>query len=146
MANSTFSGPVRSENGFQELVDGVYVPVGGGAQVRIVPVGGGETYTLNFTEVGQIITVVAQGDPGVEDGEITLAVTAPGNPANFAVEGTIINSRTTELVENFAADFPISFTFLYGGTMFLQVMYTGTFETLYGVTAEFKINGQAPAP
>lgn len=30
MANSTFSGPVRSQNGFQELVDGVWTPVGGG--------------------------------------------------------------------------------------------------------------------
>jgi hypothetical protein len=143
MANSTFSGPVRSQNGFQELVNGVYVPVGGGGEVLIVPGGGDETYTLNFTEVGQVITVVAQGAPGAEAGNITLAATAPGNPVIFAVDGTLINSRTTEL-GGFNTSFPHSFSFLYGGTMFLQVVYTGTFETFYGLTAYFKISGEAP--
>ena len=30
MGISTVSGPFRSQNGFQELVDGVWTPVGGG--------------------------------------------------------------------------------------------------------------------
>jgi hypothetical protein len=60
MANTTFNGPVRSQNGFQELVDGVWTPVGGGgggsAPVVVFRTPGVQTnITLPVpTEVGQV--------------------------------------------------------------------------------------------
>lgn len=81
MANSTFSGPVRSQNGFQELVDGVWVPVGGG--------GGGSAAVVVYrsavaqeivlpvpTEVGQVYRYIFP--PTLDgDGESVTLVTPP---------------------------------------------------------------------
>ena len=62
MGTSTVSGPFRSANGFQQLDEnGVWVPVtggGGGGGTVIVFDETTTSITLNFTEVGQIITVV----------------------------------------------------------------------------------------
>jgi hypothetical protein len=44
MGTSTVSGPFRSQNGFQELVNGVWTPVGGG--------GGGYTFATLYGEYG----------------------------------------------------------------------------------------------
>jgi len=148
MANTTFKGPVRSENGFLEWNGSAWVPVqgggGGGGGVLIVPIGGDETYTLNFTEVGQMITVVAQGAPGTEAGTIYLDATAPGNPVSLQFDGTIIDSLTTTLT-GIGTNFPYTVGNLYGGGLFLQFVYTGTFETLYGPIAYFKVNGYTPS-
>jgi hypothetical protein len=59
MANSTFSGPVRSQNGFQELVDGVWTPLGGG--------GGGNVqgYTIvNSTPQDSVVIELPDGELG----------------------------------------------------------------------------------
>jgi hypothetical protein len=59
MGTSTVSGPFRSQNGFQELVNGVWTPVGGGGgggSVTVIPWTPGDVnvYALPaFTEVGQ---------------------------------------------------------------------------------------------
>ncbi len=77
MANSTFSGPVRSQNGFQELVDGVWVPVGGGgggsSAVVVFRTPGVETnITLPIpTEVGQVYHYIF---PGTANGDGAAAV------------------------------------------------------------------------
>ena len=61
MANTTFNGPVRSQNGFQQLVDGVWTPVGGGG-TTLIPYTPG---TTNYTITG---------------------LTTPGDSASFAWE------------------------------------------------------------
>lgn len=60
MGISTVSGPFRSKNGFQQLDEnGQWVPVtGGGGGTVIVFDETTTTITLNFTEVGQVITLV----------------------------------------------------------------------------------------
>lgn len=58
MANTTFKGPVRSQNGFQELVDGAWVPVAGGGGIQtILATPDTPIVTLNFTAPGQTIIV-----------------------------------------------------------------------------------------
>ena len=59
MGTSTVSGPFRSENGFQELVDGVWTPVGGGgggggAEVLILPRVATNTYFTIATTVPEV--------------------------------------------------------------------------------------------
>jgi len=86
MANSTFSGPVRSQNGFQELVDGVWTPIGGGGGAALiasldVPL------TIEFTEIGKMITVVnnASQYPSGTAYTINLScpLAVPGNDVQF---------------------------------------------------------------
>ena len=69
MANTTFKGPVRSQNGFQELVGGVWTPVGGGGGGG----GGGVTY-IPYT-------------PGLTNYTIT-GLTTPGDSASFILQYT----------------------------------------------------------
>jgi hypothetical protein len=148
MANTTFKGPVRSENGFQEWDGSAWVPVaggGGGGEVMIVPAAGGETYTLNFTEVGQMITVVVRAIPGAELGTITLDATAPGNPTATGTYGIVIDA-VTRLNEPSPTEFPYTLDFSSYPNMFLQFVYTGTFETPYGTQAIFEVSGHMPLP
>lgn len=88
MANSTFSGPVRSQNGFQELVDGVWTPVGGGG-------GGGGVTFIPYTPGTVIYTVTGLTNPGDSasfcwefhnpPGTDTLAITTPVIPGTDGV-------------------------------------------------------------
>ena len=88
MANTTFKGPIRSQNGFQELVDGVWTPVGsgggggGGTMINIPnPNALGDTIFLDTpTEIGQTYTI-SIGWGLVDGGSISMEVALPTPPA-----------------------------------------------------------------
>jgi hypothetical protein len=99
MGTSTVSGPFRSQNGFQELVDGEWVPVsGGGSPLSLTTTGTSGPATLvgsnlnipNYATGGgggggntTIIPWVGGNSPTI----YTLpAFTAPGQTASFAWE------------------------------------------------------------
>ena len=90
MANSTFSGPVRSQNGFQELVGGVWTPVGGG--------GGGSAAVVVFrdpvvdtvitlpvpAEVGQVYNYLVPPTAGAGGQKVTfVAPPVPGTSGSY---------------------------------------------------------------
>lgn len=125
MANTTFNGPVRSENGFQELVDGVWTPLGGGGgggSVVVLP-SDTDSYVLpGDATPGQVITILR----GVDDNSpgVTLSITAPipsggggyrftgvtlyvgmGSPIQF-VDNALLEVNTSS---------PYQFTFVYRG-------------------------------
>lgn len=98
MANSTFSGPVRSQNGFQELVDGVWTPVGSGG-------GGGSAAVVVFrdpavqtvitlpvpTEVGQVYNyLVPASVNGAGQKVIFVAPPVPGTSGSYMTGITIL--------------------------------------------------------
>ncbi len=95
MANTTFKGPVRSQNGFQELVDGVWTPVGGG--------GGGSAPVVVFrnpsaqtlitlpvpTEIGQVYRYIfPRSDSNVGEPAIITCPSVPGTSGSY-LQGTV---------------------------------------------------------
>lgn len=116
MANTTFKGPVRSQNGFQQLVDGVWTPVGGGGgggtSVLVpFPTDGGTTvYTqAPLTEPGQMVTITSSWPTlGIISGNILIEVVKPGAVDAIVVFGTLVVAGDTpnefyEESEGFAA-------------------------------------------
>jgi hypothetical protein len=85
MANTTFKGPVRSQNGFQELVDGVWTPVGGGGG------GGGSAIVVPVT-LGAYQTVVV---PKPADFGATLSYVGPILDRNSVGTGTTFTLAPT---------------------------------------------------
>jgi hypothetical protein len=83
MGVSTVSGPFRSQNGFEELVNGVWVPVtgggGGGGSTVIFREANNITYQLPMpTEVGQVYNlIVPRTGPGMPDPSGNLTITLP---------------------------------------------------------------------
>lgn len=95
MSNSTVSGPFRSENGFQELVGGVWVPVGGGGGGTVITVN-----TSNFPGSYQLPSSAVVGDV------ITIKFVNPTNAAagTFTVsaqDGSLIMSDQTQIAAAF---------------------------------------------
>ena len=86
MASSTFSGPVRSQNGFQEWNGTAWVPVaGGGGGGAVVEINTSNAYSQNFLNdppigpsAGTIITL-----PVVQVGE-TITIRPTGGATQFA--------------------------------------------------------------
>ncbi len=61
MGISTVSGPFRSKNGFQELVNGEWVSVGSGSIIPITNVDGGTTsVTIPALQIGSSATYITQ--------------------------------------------------------------------------------------
>lgn len=121
MANSTFSGPVRSQNGFQELVDGVWTPVGGGGSVVVLPPNT-PTYVLPLGTLGQVITIVMQNDTSVFP--VTLNLSAETVPSGVSLftgfilvpgMGPQIQSVDNTGVLEIDTMTPYQFTFIYRG-------------------------------
>ena len=83
MANTTFSGPVRSQNGFQEWDGSAWVPVGGG--------GGNVTQILTpFGSDGEVI-VLLTGITQTTPGEV-------GQTFEVVVEPTIVPAGSSNLL------------------------------------------------
>jgi len=92
MANTTFSGPVRSQNGFQAI--------------SIATTGVETTSAVSLTVNGLVATPVA-----LDDGDVTLTAPANGGGVlNIVPDGTQDNTYT--LPTPVAGQ---SFTFVYGG-------------------------------
>lgn len=97
MANSTFSGPVRSQNGFQELVDGVWTPLGGGgggsaAVVVIRDPAVNTVVTLPVpTEVGQVYNYLVPASVNGAGEKVTFALpSVPGTSGSYMTGVTIL--------------------------------------------------------
>lgn len=119
MANTTFNGPVRSQNGFQELVNGVWTPVGGGGSAAVVvlrdpasqtnitlpvPTEIGQTYRYIFpltdSFAGQRANIFLPAVPGSSAsylyGIVNLYDTNSGN--TFALQGNTSSSNNSMFV------------------------------------------------
>ena len=91
MSNTTFSGPVRSENGFQTI--------------SISSTTGAVTTGASFTAGGVVAT-----PPALADGNATLTAAANAGRVNIVPNGTQDNTYTLP-----APVAGTSFTFVYGG-------------------------------
>jgi hypothetical protein len=84
MANTTFNGPVRSENGFQEWDGSAWVPVSGSAIV--IPYN--TTTNVELTEVGQQFTLVGDYNISSPPGNAVVTFSCPlatANPVSILV-------------------------------------------------------------
>jgi hypothetical protein len=129
MGTSTVSGPFRSQNGFQELVNGVWTPVGsgggGGGSVTVIPFTPGipNQYELPlFTEVGQTAQFYwpFHANTGVESLEL-IAPVVPGTYGTFMVSVFVDydgNYQNAQISSDVVADTDICnslITVSYGG-------------------------------
>jgi hypothetical protein len=130
MGTSTVSGPFRSQNGFQELVNGVWTPVsggGGGGSVTVIPFTPGipNQYELPlFTEVGQ--TAQFYWPFHVNTGVESLELICPAFPGTFATFMVSVfvdydgNYQNAELSSDVVADADVCnslITVSYGGVI-----------------------------
>ncbi len=101
MGISTVSGPFRSENGFQELVNGQWVPVagGGGGATVIFREANNITYQLPVpTEVGQVYNlIVPRTGPGMPapSGNLTITVPIFGSAITAYLTGFTVTYSTS---------------------------------------------------
>lgn len=106
MGTSTVSGPFRSANGFQELVNGVWTPVGGGggnsAFTTIIRPAANLVYTLPApTAVGQIynIFVPMNSDTGpFPTGELVIVPTPFAGDSSSRMMGNIMVFTVSSLL------------------------------------------------
>lgn len=129
MGTSTVSGPFRSANGFQELVDGVWTPVSGGGG------GGGLAYqVINRVEDPQ--TIVLPENPAT--GDTYLYMYPFGFSGSFteftsSIPGTLTSIFVTKL---WGTDGSVSIDFGLGsfgfdgeeqtGVTTIEIVYSGT--------------------
>ncbi len=108
MANTTFNGPVRSENGFQEWDGSAWVPVGGG---------GGTATMVPYNALSASITLpsgaTATAGQKVASyyGEFVIGSYYPFNldinaTANPAVDGSLIMTTTSADPSSITSVFP----------------------------------------
>jgi hypothetical protein len=149
MGTSTVSGPFRSQNGFQELVNGVWTPVGGGGG------GGGAVVTINtadFPGTYQLPASAAVGD------RITVQIVSPTNAD--AEGGFIISAEDGSLLKRFNSITP-SFIFygdnddgsLPGFALMVNCTFVRINSTPYGMSSSINwmavidvINGSVTTP
>lgn len=98
MANTTFKGPVRSQNGFQEWNGSAWVPVagGGGGSAIYVPNGTTQIILPVPTAPGQQINYVSQVDPVDNWPDITFTPSANPAVVGSAVYCTLIRANDVE--------------------------------------------------
>lgn len=107
MGTSTVSGPFRSQNGFQELVNGQWVPVGGGgggnsAFTTIYRTETNLVYTLPApTEVGQIYNIFVPMNANTgpfPTGELVIVPTPFAGDSSSRMTGNIMVYTTDSLL------------------------------------------------
>lgn len=151
MGISTVSGPFRSENGFQELVNGVWTPVsggggGGGSSTVIFREATDITYQLPMpTEVGQVYNlIVPNTGPDMPAPSGILTITAPifGAATTAYINGyTVIYSTSTPCTvlgsSSSSANAIIIFNNVTDFYAQLQIVFVGNIDTfsLYEVVS-----------
>jgi hypothetical protein len=145
MGTSTVSGPFRSQNGFQELVDGVWTPVGGGGSgggnapividrstsdsivIPAVPTAVGQVYTYFFPMPNSGSGTAIDVKPPLVDGTTSVVVSGrtilygfSGPPTTVEAYGPDASSANTIRVNQpgisgFSDDFTAFFQFVYMG-------------------------------
>ena len=143
MANTTFKGPVRSQNGFQQLVDGVWTPMGGGGgggggapfsvHNILIPFDGSDTeITLPApTQVGQTFWIFSQMPPvisGPPSGNMQVNFTATPTANIVSYGGWVMEDNSTIQTTNNAEFSPpfIFFSQLDPSVYQIQLTYMGT--------------------
>jgi hypothetical protein len=154
MGTSTVSGPFRSENGFQELVDGVWTPVGGGNSATVIfreasplvitlpaPTSIGQVYSLIFpwtltpTNTATILLSAVNGAPYTALTGRTLiytystpvAVLPPSGSGSNAIQ--VLDSDTDE-----SAEFQIVYMGEFGAYSHYSVVSSTYFSTDTGTS------------
>jgi hypothetical protein len=100
MGTSTVSGPFRSQNGFQELVDGVWTPVGGGGGgaslpvIMAIPENGSDNvvYLTEPTTVGQVYSFEGSLPVASPNGAIAIRLPIDGGLQTFYGTLPVYNS------------------------------------------------------
>jgi hypothetical protein len=132
MANTTFSGPVRSQNGFQEWDGTEWVPVGGGGGGGAVLIASLDVpLTLEFTEIGQMITVVNNRSESEDNsGTYALNFTCPllTNPTGVNYKGKYLASGLSG-VEPFQVNSDASMTIAGASDFLLQFVLAGVYDS-----------------
>lgn len=136
MGISTVSGPFRSKNGFQELVNGEWVSVagggGGGGGANYTPLTWVDGQTVNvtvptFTEVGQTVRYTTNLTAQSSGSDTVLRLVFPnlGQDASAILLKTIgISSLgTTFLTEEVDISWPSV-----GGAATIEVIYSGVLD------------------
>jgi hypothetical protein len=139
MANTTFKGPVRSQNGFLEWDGSAWVPVGGGggggSALIAVPNG---TLNLVFTEIGQIITVVNDRSVSSEGSGYIIDASCPLAAGQPIIDGRYISGvGPTFPTLAYGGDFPI---FVQPNGFMLQFVLAGIRDYGYGSGLQPLIN------
>lgn len=139
MGTSTVSGPFRSANGFQELVDGQWVPVGGGVGQSTIQAEAGGVVTLNFVTPGQLITVIG---PMGSINPFTVTVAPVAGVDFWLVDGLVIEPTFPPTIVNYASQFPITLSSNTAAGTILQFAFVGIGEpSNYGTPAFVKVFG-----
>jgi len=135
MANTTFKGPVRSQNGFQEWDGSAWVPIGGGGGSAVLAESDGQIVTLPFTTPGQIISVTNKAG---SVGTYTLAIAPIPGVTIYAVDGGLFSYSGT--FNGIGTSFPLPVS-LDATSTFFQVCYKGNYTLGTDVVASFIIFG-----
>jgi hypothetical protein len=131
MANTTFKGPVRSQNGFQELVDGEWVPVGGGGGSATLIASLDVPLTLEFSAIGQMITVVNnRSESENNSGTYTLNFTCPllTSPTGVNYKGKYLASGLSG-VAPFEVNSQTELTIAGASDFLLQFVLAGVYDS-----------------
>lgn len=146
MGISTVSGPFRSQNGFQELVDGVWTPVGGGGGTSLIVLPDSTT-NLVFTEPGQIITATSFNPTNGFYNTFTFTATVPqsGYVTEFSGFFNNVNAGGFPLT-NISSSPNLTFGFsIFTVTLQLTFVFIGYKQSgMYGPSALISVAGFAP--
>ena len=145
MANTTFNGPVRSENGFQEWDGSAWVPVGGGGGTTTVfPVADGVANTVTApapTAVGQQYTYASEIISGGASAGTTLEFTTAVTPLyDTAVVQFVYSRRSTSSVGSAGTGSPANLqgsNFCYATFSYIGTAVSGgvTYGIFFGTLA-----------
>lgn len=153
MGTSTVSGPFRSQNGFQELVNGVWTPVGSGGgggsnNVTIIPwTPGLNFYTIPALEVGQTASFAWEFHPGYQGPTNYLEVTMapiPGVDAVYffaVVSDTFNNVSQNSGMNSVAVAGSDMASSLFTATFVNTIVYGGDTFAIIGINAANVLSG-----
>ena len=130
MAFTNFTGPVRSDEGFEQLVDGVWTPLGGGGGTVLiasldVPL------AIELTEIGQMITVVnnrseSENNSGVYTINFTCSLLE--YPDNVNYKGKYLSDTGTGPTP-LQVNSDVSMTLLGASDFLLQFVLAGVYDS-----------------
>lgn len=129
MAFTNFTGPVRSDEGFEQLVDGVWTPLGGGGGTVLiasldVPL------AIELTEIGQMITVVnnrseSENNSGVYTINFTCSLLE--YPQNVSYKGKYLSDTGTGPIP-LQVNSDGSMTLVGASDFLLQFVFAGVYD------------------
>jgi len=144
MGITTFSGPVRSDNGFQEWNGSEWVPVaGGGGGSSAIVLESGQSYMIPpGVEPGTIFTFILKINPDLSVEPAIISIDE--SYGSTSIGGAIINSSTSNPnIVQYGGSFPFS---LSGYASHVTFYYQGTVPSYYGPLSSWTISGSFYSP